>query len=134
MGTYIKTLRDQQNIYEKVCHPNEAFMDIEQANNMSKILKEQTRSLANEQFTLTPKDLIASLLDKFGTNSQQNSDESDDDDDDEPKKVDWSAIGHNMAKWFLTVPPIQFMNGPLQQCDDQKEEIKKKRQPRKKKN
>ena len=112
---YLKTLEEQQNIYQQVCHPNEAFMDIEQANNMSKILKEQTRSLANEQFTITPQDYIAAILRKFGQNnggSDTDDNDDDDDDDDEPQKVDWSRIGQNFAPWFLTIPPIQFMLSP----------------------
>merc|ERR1712154_628909 len=118
-------------------HPQEAFLDIAQANAMSKILKEQTRSLANEQFTITPTDYIRAILSNFGlqqNNSQNSSNNESDDDYDEPQKVDWNAIGHSFAGWFLTVPPISFMNGPLQHCHIQKEEPKKKRQPRKKKN
>lgn len=131
---FIDNLNEQQNIYTNVCHPQEAFMDITQTNNMSKILKEQTRSLANEQFTITPTDYIRAILDNFGLQQNDSQNSNAESDDDEPQKVDWSAIGHKFAGWFLTVPPISFMNGPLQHCHIQTEEPKKKRQPRKKKN
>jgi len=115
-------------------------LDIEQANTMSKMLKEQTHALANTEFTITPKDFINKLVAQFGvdnnesqSNSNSNSNsQSSDDEDDELKKVDWSAIGNHFASWFLTIPPIQFMNGPLQQCAVQEIVAKKKREPRKK--
>merc|ERR1712228_802200 len=122
---YIDTLKKQQQIYGGVCHPNEAFMDIEQANSMSKILKEQTRSLANEQFTINTTDYIAAIIQQFPQQNASQNDTEDSDDEDEPKKVDWTRIGHHFASWFLSVPPIQFMNGPLQQCEVQTEVQKK---------
>merc|ERR1712154_606553 len=125
---YLQTLEEQQEIYKEVCHPNEAFLDIEQARTMSNILKEQTRSLANEQFTITPQDYISAICRDFGqSNNAQHSDseQNDDDNDDEPKQVNWAQIGTHFASYFLTVPPIQFMNGPLQQCEAT-EPIKKK--------
>ncbi len=92
-------------------------MDITQSNAMSIILKEQTRTLANEHFTITPNDYIKALHGQFriGNNGNNGNDsDSDSDDDDDKVKVDWSAIGQRFAPWFLSVPRIQFMNGPLQ--------------------
>lgn len=79
-------------------------MDIEQAKNMTNILKEQTRTLANEQFTITPPDFIAKVASKYAIDhdSSQN-------DDNFRQKVDWGRIGVDNAQWFLTIPPIQFM-------------------------
>ena len=92
-------------------------MDIEQAKNMTNILKEQTRTLANEQFTITPNDYISALKREFGINNNdanghQNGGshhDHDDDDDDELIEIDWAAIGARFAPWFLSVPAIQFM-------------------------
>jgi len=136
---FMDKLEEQNKIYEDVCHPNEAFMDIEQAKNMTNILKEQTRTLANEQFTITPNDYISALQREFGkdednSNGQQNGNGSQHImDDDELIEIDWAAIGSKFASWFLTVPAIQFMNGPLQQCEKVPEVQKKVRQVRQKK-
>ena len=94
-------------------------MDIEQAKNMTNILKEQTRTLANEQFTITPNDYISALQREFGANSNRNRNDNRNGnhnnhnqsqiDDDELIDIDWAAIGVRFASWFLTVPAIQFM-------------------------
>eukprot|EP01083_Nonionella_stella_P191933 709964_1 len=132
---FINKLVTQNNIYNNVIHPNEAYMDIEQAKTMTTILKEQTHTLANEHFTITPHDYITSIYKEFtinNNNNNNNSDDSDSDNDDEPKRINWSAVGQRFAPWFLTVPCIQFMNGPLQQSIVNQPEEKKKRQTRKK--
>ena len=97
-------------IFETVCHPNEAFMDIEQANRMTNILREQTRTLANEQFTITPQDYVSAIQREFGINNNDPSSQNSQEEEDEvPAEVDWAAIGQRMAPWFLTIPSIQFM-------------------------
>jgi len=121
---FMDKLEEQNKIYDEVCHPNEAFMDIEQAKNMTNILKEQTRTLANEQFTITPQDFIKKVAAKYRTSQS---------DDFSPVTVDWARIGARNAQWFFTVPPIQFMNGPLQQCEQVVAQKKKPRQVRQKK-
>eukprot|EP01084_Bolivina_argentea_P306986 530562_1 len=122
---FMDKIKEQNRIYKNVCHPNEAFMDIAQANVMTSILKEQTRSLANEQFTISPNDYINAVCKEFG---DQNEGEEEDE-----QQIRWSDIGKRFALWYLTVPPISFMNGPLQQCASNTDPAKKVRQVRQKK-
>ena len=91
-----------------VNHPNEAFLDIQQTSEMTLILKEQVLTLANEQFTFTPNDYIASLRRHFAANDGD-SDDDDDTDDDSKTQLDWAAVGHRFAAWFLSVAPIRFL-------------------------
>merc|ERR1711933_426294 len=69
-SAYMDKLESQQKIYQNVCHPNEAFLDIEQANTMSKMLKEQTHALANTEFTITPKDFVKKIISQFGDDDE----------------------------------------------------------------
>ena len=78
-------------------------------------MKEQTRTLANEQFTITPNDYISALKREYTMNGNNNNNRNNNNsnghhiDDDELVDIDWAAIGAKMAPWFLTVPAIQFM-------------------------
>eukprot|EP01084_Bolivina_argentea_P254035 426959_1 len=91
---FINKLVTQNDIYDNVIHPHEAYMDIEQAKTMSTILKEQTQTLVNQNFTITPNDYIRSLCTEFQINNYNNNNNNyDDDDDDELKCINWSAVG-----------------------------------------
>eukprot|EP01084_Bolivina_argentea_P254036 426960_1 len=91
---FINKLEKQNDIYDKVIHPHEAYMDIEQSKTMSIILKEQTQTLVNQNFTITPNDYIRSLCTEFQINNYNNNNNNyDDDDDDELKCINWSAVG-----------------------------------------
>jgi len=127
---FVEQLSLQNQLYEHVHHPNEAFLDIQQTSEMTLILKEQVLTLANEQFTFTPNDYIAALVRNFGVNAADDEEDIDDDDDDDKKQIDWAAVGERFAPWFLSVAPIRFMSGPLQQSG-KGPLIKKQKAPRK---
>eukprot|EP01084_Bolivina_argentea_P188397 324337_1 len=88
---------------------------------MSIILKEQTQTLVNQNFTITPNDYIRSLCTEFQINNYNNNNNN----NDELKCINWSAVGEQFAQWYLTIPSITFMNGALQQSIDIQEKRKK---------
>lgn len=101
----------------------EAQLDIKQSERMSNLLKEQTQILANDRFTITPRDLYSAFIRKYGIKNNRNDDEIeeeeeekrvfDDCNDGKPAVVDWTRFGEDCASIFLTVHGSRFLNGAL---------------------
>jgi len=131
-------LNKQEKIYDRVCHPNEANLDAQQTLRASELLLEQTNRLANVQFTFDCNDLIKDIIKTFkinNDNENNNNNNHDDDDDDNNMDIitdlDWDKLGEFVCPYFLTMPPVRFMNGQIQRdpqqilIEEQKEEEKR---------